>query len=110
LNYAGLDRYNRQGVIFTFESRAKKFHYKRRRLARVIQRYPNSAEAVEAKQAFEGLINQTSNLDVFVPWFGKSIRNTSNLCSQRAYPVLFLEFAGKESGKKVLLFSRHLKQ
>jgi hypothetical protein len=50
LNYAGLDRYNRQGVIFTFDRAAKKFHYNGAAWREIIQRYPNSPEAVEAQK------------------------------------------------------------
>ena len=50
LNYTGLDRYNRQGVIFTFDRAAKKFHYNGAAWREIIQRNPNSPEAVEAQK------------------------------------------------------------
>jgi hypothetical protein len=50
LNYSGLDRYNRQGVTFVFDREAKKFHYEGAAWRAVVQRYPNSPEAVEAKK------------------------------------------------------------
>jgi hypothetical protein len=53
LNYSGLDRYNRQGVIFTFDRAAKKFHYYGAAWREIIQRYPNSLEAVEARKRLE---------------------------------------------------------
>ena len=54
LNYTGLDRYNRQGVTFTFDREAKKFHYNGAAWREIIQRYPNSAEAVEANRRLKG--------------------------------------------------------
>jgi hypothetical protein len=53
LNYNGLDRYNRQGVIFTLNRSAKKFHYDGAAWREVLQRYPKSTEAVEARKRLE---------------------------------------------------------
>ena len=53
LNYTGLDRYNRQGVTFTFDRAAKKFHYNGAAWREIIQRYPNSAEALEARKRLD---------------------------------------------------------
>jgi hypothetical protein len=50
LNYSGLDRYNRQGVIFTFDRSARKFHYDGAAWREIIQRFPKSLEAAEARQ------------------------------------------------------------
>lgn len=55
LNYSGLDRYNRQGVIFTFDRSAKQFHYDGAAWREILQRYPKSPEAVEARKRLEGL-------------------------------------------------------
>jgi len=49
LNYSGLDRYNRQGVIFTFDRVAKKFHYEGWAWREIVRRYPKSSEAVAAR-------------------------------------------------------------
>ena len=57
LNYSGLDRYNRQGVIFTFEVEAKRFHYNGAAWRELIQRYPNSPEAASARKSLEILAN-----------------------------------------------------
>ena len=57
LNYSGLDRYNRQGVIFTFDRSAKKFHYDGAAWREIIQRYANRAEAAEAHKRLEILAN-----------------------------------------------------
>lgn len=48
MNYNGLDRYNRQGVRFTFDSPAKRFHYEGAAWREIVSRYPNSLEAAEA--------------------------------------------------------------
>ena len=53
LNYSGLDRYNRQGVIFTFDRSAKKFHYDGAAWREIVQRYSKSPEAVEARKRLE---------------------------------------------------------
>jgi hypothetical protein len=53
LNYSGLDRYNRQGVTFTFDRSAKQFHYDGAAWREITQRYPNSPEAVEARKRLE---------------------------------------------------------
>jgi len=50
LNYSSLDRYNRQGVIFTFDRAAKKFHYEGWAWREIARRYPRSAEAAEAQK------------------------------------------------------------
>ena len=53
LNYSGLDRYNRQGVTFTFDRTTKQFHYEGAAWREIMQRYPNSLEAVEARKRLE---------------------------------------------------------
>jgi hypothetical protein len=50
LNYSGLDRYNRQGVIFTFDRSQRRFHYDGAAWREIISRFPNSAEAAEARK------------------------------------------------------------
>jgi hypothetical protein len=55
LNYSGLDRYNRQGVIFTFNRDAKNFHYDGAAWREIVQRYRNSPEATEARKRLETL-------------------------------------------------------
>jgi hypothetical protein len=57
LNYAGLDRYNRHGVTFTFDRSTKKFHYDGAAWREIVQRYPNSLEATEARRRLEGQTN-----------------------------------------------------
>ncbi len=57
LNYSGLDRYNRQGVIFTFDRSAKQFHYDGAAWREILKRYPKSPEAVEARKRLEAQAN-----------------------------------------------------
>jgi hypothetical protein len=53
LNYSGLDRYNRQGVIFTFDRAAKIFHYDGAAWREILHRYPKSPEAAAARSRVE---------------------------------------------------------
>jgi hypothetical protein len=53
LNYSGLDRYNRQGVTFTFDRAAKRFHYDGAAWREIMQRHPKSLEAAEARKRLE---------------------------------------------------------
>lgn len=50
MNYNGLDRYNRQRALFTFDRNTKRFHYDGAALRELVRRYPNSPEAIEARQ------------------------------------------------------------
>jgi hypothetical protein len=60
LNYNGLDRYNRQGVIFVYDREAKRFHYDGAAWREIVKRYPNSGEAGEALKRLEGLAKTSS--------------------------------------------------
>jgi hypothetical protein len=53
LNYSGLDRYNRQGVTFTFDRAAKLFRYDGAAWREILRHYPNSPEAAEARARLE---------------------------------------------------------
>jgi hypothetical protein len=55
LNYSGLDRYNRQGITYLFNRESKEFHYDGSAWREIIQRYPNSSEAAEARKRLEAL-------------------------------------------------------
>jgi hypothetical protein len=55
LNYNGLDRYRRQGITFTFDRTAKKFHYDGASWREIVRRYPRSVEAEEARKRLEAL-------------------------------------------------------
>jgi hypothetical protein len=50
LNYAGLDRYNRQGIGFIFDNSTKRFHYNGAAWHEILRRHPNSPEALEARK------------------------------------------------------------
>jgi len=50
LNYTGLDRYNRQGVKFVFDSVTKQFQYDGTAWREILRRYPKSPESVEARK------------------------------------------------------------
>src|SRR5262245_21026132 len=50
LNYTGLDRYNRQGIRFTFDPTTRQFHYDGAAWKELIRRYPRSPEAIKAKE------------------------------------------------------------
>jgi hypothetical protein len=49
LNYSGLDRYNRQGVRFVFETQTKRFRYDGEAWHEIVRRYPHSSQAAVAK-------------------------------------------------------------
>jgi len=55
LNYNGLDRYNRQGVTFTFDRENKRFHYDGAAWREVLRKYPHTREAIEAAKRLENL-------------------------------------------------------
>lgn len=55
MNYNGLDRFNRQGVIFTFDRATKQFHYNGAAWREIVRRHPDSPEAAEAKKRLEKL-------------------------------------------------------
>jgi len=53
MNFNELDRYNRQGIRFVFDPIAKRFHYDGVAWREILRRYPQSAEAVEARKRIE---------------------------------------------------------
>ena len=53
LNYNGLDRYNRQGITFGFDARAKSFRYDGEAWQELVHRFPRSPEAVEARKRLD---------------------------------------------------------
>ena len=55
LNYSGLDRYNRQGITFTFDREKKQFHYDGAAWREVLRKYPKYPEATEAAKRLENL-------------------------------------------------------
>jgi hypothetical protein len=55
LNFNGLDRFRRQGVAFTFDPAAKQFRYDGAAWREILQRYPRSREAAEARRRLDAL-------------------------------------------------------
>jgi hypothetical protein len=55
MNYNGLDRYNRQGIVFNFDASLKRFHYDGAAWREILRRYPQSAEASDARKHLEVL-------------------------------------------------------
>ncbi len=53
LNYTGLDRYNRQRVVFVFDHSTKQFHYDGAAWRELIRRYPRSSAAGEARKRLD---------------------------------------------------------
>lgn len=53
LNFNELDRYNRQGITFIFDQRAKQFRYDGEGWQELVHRYPRSPEAAEARKRLE---------------------------------------------------------
>ncbi|HXT65101.1 MAG TPA: hypothetical protein VN696_18810 [Pyrinomonadaceae bacterium] len=53
LNFNSLDRYNRQGVTFTFDREKKQFHYDGAAWREIVRRYRDSPEAAAAAQRLE---------------------------------------------------------
>jgi hypothetical protein len=50
LNYAGLDRYNRIGVVFNYDEAADRIVYDGAAYRELLRRYPRSAEAATARE------------------------------------------------------------
>jgi len=60
LNYSGLDRYNRQGIVFTFDRAGRKFHYEGWAWREIIRKHPQSAEAGEARKRLDNRIAKSN--------------------------------------------------
>jgi hypothetical protein len=50
LNYSGLDRYRRQGIVFTFDEASRQFHYEGAAWKEILRRYPTTREAITARE------------------------------------------------------------
>ena len=55
LNYSGLDRYNRLGVLFVFDAKSGRLHYNGAAWREILRRFPRSPQANEAKRRLEEL-------------------------------------------------------
>jgi hypothetical protein len=49
LNFNGLDRYRRQGVVYNFDATSKQFHYDGAAWREILRQHPRSPEASEAR-------------------------------------------------------------
>jgi hypothetical protein len=55
LNFNGLDRYRRQGIVYVFDRATKQFHYDGASWREIVHRYPRSPEAEEARKRLDAL-------------------------------------------------------
>jgi len=55
LNFNMLDRYRKEGIIFLFDPKAKAFHYDGAAWSEIVQSFPRSSEAAEAKNRLAAL-------------------------------------------------------
>jgi hypothetical protein len=55
LNYSGLDRYNKQGVLFLFDAKSRRLLYDGAAWREILRRFPRSLQANEAKRRLEEL-------------------------------------------------------
>ena len=55
MNYSGLDRYRRQGVVYTFDRTSQRFHYDGASWREIIRHHPRSPEAAEARKRLNAL-------------------------------------------------------
>jgi hypothetical protein len=55
MNYNGLDRYRRQGIVFVFDPATKEYHYDGACWREVVRRYPRSNESLEARRRLADL-------------------------------------------------------
>jgi len=58
LNYTGLDRFNRQRVVFVFDNAIKRFHHDGAAWRELIRRYPKTSQAAEARKRLDALYSQ----------------------------------------------------
>ena len=55
LNYVGLDRYRKLGIVFRFNPRTRLFHYDGASWSEILKKHADTAEAAEAKKRLERL-------------------------------------------------------
>jgi hypothetical protein len=56
LNYNGLDRYRRLGVVFDFDAASKRYRYDGAAFREIIRRHPHTPEAAEARERLAALL------------------------------------------------------
>jgi hypothetical protein len=54
-NFNELDRYNRQGIVFTFDHAGRQFHYNGASWREILRRYPRSPEAEQARKHLDAI-------------------------------------------------------
>ena len=55
LNYNGLDRYRRLGVVFDFDPASQTYRYDGAAFREILRRHPHAPEAAEARQRLESM-------------------------------------------------------
>lgn len=55
LNYVGLDRYNKLGITFDYDSNSERLIYDGGAYREILKKYPHSPEAIEARTQLENL-------------------------------------------------------
>jgi hypothetical protein len=55
LNFVSLDRYRKLGIVFLFNSNTKTFHYDGETWQEIINKFPQSSEAAEARKRLDSL-------------------------------------------------------
>jgi hypothetical protein len=55
MSFNGLDRFRRQGIVFTFDAATKQFRYDGAAWRELLRRHPRSPEAAEARKRLEAL-------------------------------------------------------
>ncbi len=60
LNFVSIDRYRKLGVVFLFNSSRRAFHYDGESWKVIVGKYPEAAEAVEAKKRLDLLTEKMS--------------------------------------------------
>lgn len=60
LNFNGLDRYRKEGIVFNFDAAAKRFHYDGASWREIVRRHAHSSEAAEARGRLFSLAHNNS--------------------------------------------------
>jgi hypothetical protein len=55
LNYNGLDRYRRLGIVFNFDPASKRYRYDGTAFREILRRHPHTPEAAEARKRLDAL-------------------------------------------------------
>ncbi len=64
LNFNMLDRYRKEGIIFLFEPKARAYHYDGAAWSEIVQSFPKSSEAAEAKKRLDALAAKMGTVSV----------------------------------------------